>query len=184
MAAWVAALLAVTAPGWWTPASAHGDFETGSPGPGDEIVAGNTAVWLEFVAIDPDAPAFVALIDEEGDPVAVGETSAASDTVVCARSAPLESGVYDLEYLVTSDDGHLIRGTYAFEVLDDATPDTRTDPCSATDVADPGEALTMAEMSSGDGLPAWAIPVLGVLLLAAGAAVVVRIRRDRSAADG
>ena len=165
------------------PAAAHGDLVDGSPGPGDTVAMRTSVLRLELSDLDPDSPVAVALVDEDGDPLAVGEPSVVDRTTVCARSASLTAGVVTLEYAGRAPDGHRVGGRYAFEV---GAPAANPEPgvCAGVDLARPGEARTLAEMTGTDGgVPTWAIAGLGGLAGVAAAGVAVRVRRDRREAD-
>ena len=165
------------------PAAAHGDLVDGSPGPGDTVAPRTSVLRLDLSDLDPDAPQALALTDEDGAPLAVGEPTVVGAGTLCARSEPLRPGVVTLEYAGMATDGHRVGGRYAFEV---AAPGARPAPgaCADVDLARPGEARTLAEMTGTDsGVPTWAIVGLGALAVLAAAGVVLRVRRDRREPD-
>jgi len=168
------------------PASAHGDLAAGSPGPGDAVPAGTDLLRLDFDGLADDGRAFVALLDDEGRPVAVGDATVLDDRTACATTAPLEPGVYDVEYLLDADDGHTFDGRYSFEALADSTSQPTDDPapgpCAEADLAPATEARTLADFGS-SGLPTWVPVGLGVLAVGAVGLVVARVRRDRGGAE-
>ncbi|GAA0986111.1 hypothetical protein ENKNEFLB_00769 [Nocardioides aquaticus] len=174
----VAALLLVLASGG--AASAHGDLTGGSPGPGDETAPGVTTLRLDLLEVDGDAPLSVAVTDEAGDPVAVGEAQVVDSDYVCAAVEPLTDGVWTIDYAGTGVDGHRFGSRFAFEVLpggEQADPG----PCADAELAAPGEAQTLAEMTETDaGVPVWVVWTLVGLGLVSAAAVVLRVRRDRA----
>ena len=163
------------------PASAHGDLETASPGPGDDVSAGSTVVTLQMPEVDQDAEPLVALTDAAGDPVAVGSAVAVSGDRVCARTDPLTEGVNTLEYAVLSTDGDRATGRYQFEVSAEGEQVSAPE-CAEATLSAPGEAETLTDQQ-GSGTPAWVatalVPALVALALVAGVLVVVRVRRDR-----
>lgn len=162
-----------------SPASAHGDLVEGSPGPGDDVAAQTALLRLDVSALDPDAPVAVALSDEDGEPVAVGTAAVVDGNTLCARSSPLDPGVLTLEYAAVADDGHRVGGRYAFEVSTDGEP-VAPGVCEGADLAEPGEARTLAELTGTDGgVPPWVVWGLVALALLAAAAVAARVRRDR-----
>ncbi|VXC43397.1 hypothetical protein NOCARDAX2BIS_560003 [Nocardioides sp. AX2bis] len=161
-------------------ASAHGDLTGGSPGPGDETAPGVTTLRLDLAEVDGDAPLSVAVTDEAGDPVAVGAAQVVGSDVVCAAVEPLDEGVWTIDYAGTGVDGHRFGSRFAFEVLpggEEADPG----PCADAELAGPGEAQTLAEMTETDAaVPAWVVWTLVGLGLVSATAVVLRVRRDRA----
>lgn len=162
-----------------TAASAHGDLLEGSPGPGDQVQPGGTVLRLEFADVDGDRPAHVALLDAAGDPLAVGDAISTAKGTVCARSEPLTPGVRTIEYSATSTDGHQLTSRYQFEVSRNGTR-TRPQACAGLELAAPGEARTLAEMTTA-GTPVWVFYLLGTLVVVSGAGVILRVRHDRRA---
>lgn len=165
------------------PASAHGDLETASPGPGDDVAPGSTLVTLQLPELDQGSEPLVAITDAAGDPVAVGTAVAVSGDRVCAETAPLADGVHTMDYAVLSTDGDRATGRYQFEVSAGGEEVSAAE-CDGASLTAPGQAETLAEMSGG-GTPAWVatalVPTLILLALVAGVLVVVRVRRDRQA---
>ena len=98
-------------------AYAHTGLERGSPGPGDTVRPGGELIALTFERIDPKAPHEIALLDADEQAQPVGAALAVDNTTVCARVDPLDVGIHAIAYSVTSADGHLVRGTYEFEVV-------------------------------------------------------------------
>ena len=164
------------------PASAHGDLETASPGPGDDVAPGSTVVTLQLPEVDEDAEPLVAITDDDDEPVAVGTAVAVSGDRVCARTDPLTEGVHTLEYAVLSTDGDRATGRYQFEVSSGGDP-ASAPQCDGAGLAAPGQAETLTDMQ-GAGTPAWVstalVPGLVALALVAGVLVVLRVRRDRA----
>ncbi len=165
------------------PAAAHGDLESASPGPGDDVTPGSTVVTLQMPLVDQDATPLVAITDPAGDPVAVGTAVAVSGERVCAETAPLTAGVHTLDYTVPSTDGDRATGRYQFEVSAGGGQVSAPE-CDEARLSAPEEAETLGEMSGG-GAPAWVgtalVPGLVALAVVAGVLVVVRVRRDRRA---
>ncbi len=165
------------------PAAAHGDLESASPGPGDDVAPGSTVVTLQLPEVDQDAEPLVAITDPAGDPVAVGTAVAVSEDRVCAETDPLSVGVHTLDYTVLSTDGDRATGRFQFEVSTGGDQVSAPE-CDEASLAAPGAAETLEEMSGGQ-TPAWVgtalVPGLVALAVVAGALVVVRVRRDRRA---
>lgn len=159
------------------PASAHGDLVKGSPGPGDAVAPGGTIAALQLSSVSVDAPAYVAVLDADDNPIAVGEPTLLADGLVCVRTEALEVGIHTVEYAARSEDGHSAGGRYAFEVTengDQAQPGL----CAEAELAPADQAQTLAEMTAGGEFPGWVIPGLVVLAALSAAGVVWRIRKD------
>lgn len=158
-------------------AAAHSDLVDGSPGPGDAVAPGSEVVRLDFDALRADGHALVAVLQDDGDPVPVGEATVVRDRVVCARTAPLSAGVHTVEYLVTLADGHTLTSSYQFEASSGAA---RAAPgvCTRAAMDDPGEAQTLEQMRAWQ-LPAWVLVAAGGMAVLSAVAAAVRIVRDR-----
>ena len=163
------------------PATAHGDLVGGSPGPGDDVRPGGTVIQLEFADLDPEQRAYIAVAGPDDAPIPVGRASITGESMVCARSEPLEQGVHTLDYSATSTDGHRLSGRFTFEVSSDGSAPA-TGGCDEAELAAPGQAQTLVEMTIG-GVPGWLIPVLILLAVLAAGGVLLRIRHDRRQAD-
>ena len=158
------------------PALAHSDLVGGSPAPGDELAPGAALLRVDFEDLDADAPGYLALADEAGRPLEVGEATVTGGSV-CARSEPLQPGVYALDYIVSDADGHRLEGRYEFAVAEGGEA-SEPGACGAEELAAPEEARTIEE-ATGGGLPGWAPWAVGGVALVAAGAVVARVRRDR-----
>ncbi len=181
LAALVIALLLGGLTGFLAPAFAHGELVDGSPGPGDALAPGGELVALEFNELAENGRALIAITDSTDEPVAVGAAQTTADAgAICAATAPLEVGVYRLEYSATSNDGDLIRGSYTYEVVadGDAPANQITEACSDLELQAPGDAETLDEMGTGK-FPTFLPYLLGVLLVIALGLVVRRVRADR-----
>ncbi len=172
--AWVATLLVVSAP----PAAAHSSVVGGSPGPGAALAPGAALLRVDFGGLDEEAPGYLALYDDQGRPMRVGDASVAGDSV-CARSEELGPGVHAIAYVVTDADGHRLEGRYEFEV---AAGGEASDPagCDVDALGAPEDARTIEEATTG-GLPDWAPWAIGLVALAAGGAAAWRVVHDRGA---
>lgn len=152
------------------------------PGPGGSVAPGTAVLGLTFGEINRRGGHFVALLDDEERPLPVGAARAVSGSTVCAASAPLREGVHTLEYSVTDDDGHPITGRYTFEVLaggDAAAPAA----CAGADLAEPGAAQTLEEMTA-DPVDRRLVVGVAAAVLLSGLLVLLRLRRDRGRRTG
>ena len=176
---------------------AHGDLVYGAPGPGDYVASGGTLLRLEMSAVKKGEPVHVALLDDRDEPLPVGTAIATRGVAsgarsgveyadVCVRVEPMKPGVHAVEYTAVAVDGHRLRGRYLFEVAKTrAEPTDRVDPgvCAGADLAEPGPARTLAEMTSGSAVPPWSFYALGAAIVLAGVGVIVRALRDRRPAQ-
>lgn len=169
---------------WVAPAAlAHSGLADGSPGPGDAVAPGGETVGLEFTGVDPDGEHTIALLDAEDRALGTGPAEPAGDTVVCARVAPMETGIHAVEYSVTSDDGHTVQGRYEFEVTADgeAPADLGCDPAqlAAPDDQEAGDQESLG-LDTG-GVAGWIWWALGAALVVSALLAVAAIVRSRSA---
>lgn len=160
------------------PASAHGDLVEGSPGPGDEVAAGSTLLRMEFDGIAEDGRAFAAVLTEDGTPVRVGDAEVLDASVMCARTEPLDPGVYTVEYLLDAADGHDFTGRYRFEVLARGGSRVESGGCADARLGQATEARTLREFGDA-GLPGWLPWGLGGLGVLAVGLLLVRVLRER-----
>ena len=166
--------------GLTAPAYAHGDFETGSPGPGDAVAEGVDVLSLQFVSVDPGSEAAVTLTRTGQEPLPVGAALALADAAaVCARTEPLTAGIYTLEYSLSSPDGAVTDGGYVFEVVPAADAEDAYAPaaCAAAALRPPtAPAVSTADSDSPAPLIA-AVSAVGVVVLGA---VIVALRRRQA----
>lgn len=164
---------------WAAPAAlAHSGLADGSPGPGDAVAPGGETIGLEFTGVDPEGEHTIALLDAEDEALGTGAAEPHGDTVVCARVAPMETGIHAVEYSVTSDDGHTVQGRYEFEVTADgeAPADLGCDPAQLA-APDDQEALGLDT----GGVAGWVWWALGAALVVSALLAVAAIVRSRSA---
>lgn len=168
----MAALVLVSAPA----ASAHSGLRDGSPGPGDEVAPGARTVALVFEAVDPDGAHTIALLDADDEPLPIGAARVVGGSLVCASVEPMTAGVHAVEYSVTSEDGHLVRGRYLFEVAEGGAEPPELG-CASAQLPAPeaGEALGYAPSD----IPAWVLWTLGGLVVVSGAGAGVAVARSR-----
>ena len=158
-------------------AYAHTGLERGSPGPGDTVRPGGELIALTFERIDPEASHEIALLDADEQAQPVGAAHAVDDTTVCARVDPLDVGIHAIAYSVTSPDGHLVRGTYEFEVATGGVH-SRPGPCGSAQLAAPTAPRTIDSLDT-RGPPLTVVWIsLAVCVVVVGAAVITLRRRS------
>ena len=162
------------------PAYAHGDFETGSPGPGDAVAAGADVLSLRFVSIDPGSEATVTLTRTGQDPLPVGAALPLTDEAqVCARTEPLTPGIYTVTYELSGPDGAVTDGGYVFEVVaaEDAEDALAPGACASAALRPPtAPAASTADSDSAAPMIA-AASAVGVVVVGA---AIVAVRRRRT----
>lgn len=121
-------------------AHAHAALESSTPAANGVLESAPSSIVLDFDDGIEASVASIELVDGNGDPVDVGApVQGDDDTVVTADvldSGSLADGVYAVVWKVTSDDGHVVEGAFAFQV--------------GTDAAGDGEALLAGLEQSGD----------------------------------
>lgn len=124
-----------------TVALADADLESAMPGPGDQITDVPDELVATFTeALEPDRSSIEVRLGD--DVVARGGNVESEPTIMRAALPELEPGEYTVRWTTYStDDNHLFRGTYTFEVLPPPTPTPTPIPtpsqATATPVATP-----------------------------------------------
>jgi copper resistance protein C len=161
--AWVALLLAamaLLATQNAQVASAHATRVASEPADNAVLTAGPDQVSATFNERLQTTFAAMTVVGPDGNVWSTGE-STVQGAVVSARLRPLGPvGTYTVNYRVTSADGHVVSGAWAFRLI---VPGTGT----------PGPA---ASSNAGDGIPVWPFVVVAVALVAAGGLWAVRRR--------
>lgn len=106
--------LATHAPAGW----AHQQFRSSSPAPGDTLQDAPRELRLTFAQAIPLGLAQLHLRGPSGEvPLGAFDETAAADGILLATiRGPLPAGSYTVEWLVTGDDGHAVRGSFAFHL--------------------------------------------------------------------
>ena len=168
------------------PASAHNVVVSTSPKGGTTVTAAPTQVVLNFE--EAPLPGGTAIVVTGPD----GESATAGATVITDASAavPLVAltvpGKYTVSYRSASDDGHTIRGTFAFTVPESVLPSpspTATPtptPTESSPSATASPSVSPASSSDASSGSAWPL-VLGGLAVVAVVVAVVAVLRRRSA---
>ncbi len=158
-------------------AYAHTGLERGSPGPGDTVRPGGELLALTFERIDPQAPHEIALMGPDEQALPVGAALAVNSSTVCARVDPLDLGIHTIAYSVTSADGHLVRGTYQFEVVTGGDR-SRPGPCASTSLAAPTTGRGIEGLDT-NGVPRIVVWLSLATCVAVVSAALVTLRRRR-----
>jgi copper resistance protein C len=168
----VAAILAFPAT-----ASAHSEVVTTTPEAGSTLDAPPTEVVLEFdEGVQEQGGTIVVSVGDQV--VSQAGTFTASGTTASVQLKPVDlSGTYQVAYRIVSEDGHVGRESFSFEVQgtsSTATPQTQTPdttPVSSSDDSSDSNATVIWVLGLG---------AIGLVLVAALIAVAMRGRRGRS----
>lgn len=165
-------------------AFAHDVLTASDPANGSSLAAGPSKVTLTFDLPVKEYFSTVTVLGPDGNHYEGGASTVDGNTV----SAPVQplgpAGAYTVGYRIVSDDGHPVSGSVRF-TLTQAGPGhgvpaaesagSSTGSAGAAAPA-PGQDSGTGGDSSG-GIPAWPWVVGGVLLVAAGAAIALRLGR-------
>jgi copper resistance protein C len=143
-------------------ASAHATLISSDPAPGTALAAPPASVSATFSEELQTAFAAMTVVGPDGNLWSVGEVRV-NGPVASVDVRPLgPAGTYTANYRVTSADGHVITGSWSFEltVAETGTPGPAVAPA-------PAPATTPASAPD-DGLPVWPFVVAAVLVVGAG----------------
>lgn len=104
-------------------AGAHASLVGSSPATGAVLDTSPTEIVLEFDERVRSIDDSIRLFDRSGEPVAVARATEAGQIVTASLPGVLVDGAYLVSWQVVSDDGHPIRGSFAFSVGVDETID-------------------------------------------------------------
>jgi copper resistance protein C len=162
-----AALIAVVSAGLAaSPAAAHASLVSTSPPDGAAMTTAPKEVELVF-SEDVGAPSVIAVTGPGGVQVVDGPTQGRKASAIQPLKALTAVGLYKIAYRVVSADGHPVSGQLTFTY---APPGSHV---AASGQAEPNPATGAA---GGHGAH---LVALGVLVLAAVAASVIALRKDR-----
>ena len=168
------------------PAFAHTRLESSDPVDKSSVDTAPTSVSLTFNEAISAEFATLSVVGPDGTNYQSGPVSASNGQVSTAVSPLGPAGVYEIGYRVVSDDGHPVSGKVSF-TLTTAGPGAAAAPAAPTAAAAPAPAPVAApattavdpeaDSRSGGGAPIWPWLVGAVILVAAGAAVALRLSR-------
>ncbi|MFY9713510.1 MAG: copper resistance CopC family protein [Microbacterium sp.] len=150
-----------------TPASAHDQLVSSTPGAGEQLASAPTNVSLTFsgelIVLDASMTgALVMVVDESGDDWVAGEVEVDGNVVTAQLEAGMPVAGYQVRWQVVSEDGHPISGVIPFTIGDAEPMVTASTGSSGSDRASDAEDQIAGESSS----------VLRMLLIGAGGAAV------------
>jgi copper resistance protein C len=156
--AFLAGLLAVCALATAPAASAHAARIAVDPADGAQLARGPASVSATFNEPLQTAFASMVVVGPDGNTWSSGDPRV-QGAVISVDVRPLgPAGRYTVNYRVTSADGHVVNGAWAFQLT---APGTGT----------PGPAASGA--ASADGFPIWPFVAIGVAAVAIGAGVAL-----------
>jgi copper resistance protein C len=168
------------------PAFAHTRLESSDPVDKSSVDTAPASVSLTFNEAISAEFATLSVVGPDGTNYQSGPVSASNGQVSTAVSPLGPAGVYEIGYRVVSDDGHPVSGKVSF-TLTAAGPGAAPAPAAAAPTAAaapapaPAPATTavdpQADSRSSGGAPIWPWLVGAVILVAAGAAVALRLSR-------
>jgi methionine-rich copper-binding protein CopC len=163
-------------------AFAHDVLTASDPANGSSVATGPSKVTLTFDLPVKEYFSTITVLGPDGNHYEAGPSAVDGSTV----SAPVQplgpAGGYTVGYRIVSDDGHPVSGSVRF-TLSKAGPghgvpaaEAAGSSAEAAAPGQPGDSGGGSDSGSGSGgIPAWPWVVGGVLLLAAGAAIALRI---------
>jgi methionine-rich copper-binding protein CopC len=156
----LALVLAVLALAGAGVASAHATLISSDPAPGTTLASAPASVTATFSEDLQTAFAAMTVVGPDGNLWSVGEVRV-NGPVAAVDVRPLgPAGTYTANYRVTSADGHVITGSWSFDLT---VAETGTPGPSAADAPAPAPAP-----ATDDGLPVWPFVLAAVLLVGAG----------------
>lgn len=152
----LALVLAVLALAGASPAGAHASLISSDPAADTTLAEAPTKVSATFNEDLQTAFAAMTVVGPDGNLWSTGEVRVDGPTAEVDLRPLGPAGTYTANYRVTSADGHVITGSWAFEL-------------TVATVAEPGPAAAPAPSPSADGgLPVWPFVVAAVVLVGAG----------------
>ena len=171
-----------------TPAFAHTRLQSSDPADGSKVAAAPESVSLRFNEDLQAEFVTVSVVGPDGTQYQKGGASAAGGQVTSAVSPLGPAGIYEIGYRIVSDDGHPVTGRVSFTLTSPGsggalpTPSAALPSAAATaPVPAPAPAAVdpQANTQQSEGAPVWPWLVGAVVLVGAGAAVALRLGRQR-----
>ncbi|GAB19470.1 putative copper resistance protein [Gordonia effusa NBRC 100432] len=145
-------------------ASAHSRLVASDPADGAKVATSPAAVTLTFNEAIQESFAVLTVVGPDGNFWQQGDPSVVGPTIKVNLRPLGPAGTYQINYRVTSADGHPVEGKRSFTLT---TAGTGT----------PGPSAQQAADSDSGGLPVWPFIAVGVVVLLGGAGVVVWMSR-------
>ncbi|SCG39296.1 copper resistance CopC family protein [Micromonospora halophytica] len=171
-----------------TPAVAHNSLTGSNPADGARVAKAPARIELRFLSKPDPATTKITVVGPGGVPAA-GDAPSFTGSRVNVPFAAGPAGEYTIGYQLASSDGHLVKGTVTFTLTTGAstapsaggTPTASVPPTAPVTSAAPTAAVPTAASDSGDGgAPVWPWLLGAGVLVAAGAALLLRRRAPRA----
>jgi hypothetical protein len=164
------------------PAFAHTRLESSDPVDKSSVDTAPASVSLTFNEAISAEFATLSVVGPDGTNYQSGPVSASNGQVSTAVSPLGPAGVYEIGYRVVSDDGHPVSGKVSFTLTAAGPGAAAAAPTAAAAPAPAAAPATtavdpQADSRSSEGAPIWPWLVGAVILVAAGAAVALRLSR-------
>lgn len=160
-----------------SPGSAHSELLKSTPADGDRLTKAPTEIELVFGEGVEEQGGAIVVTGPDGTRVDKAPTFATDDNVATVTLSPATApGEYTVSYRVVSADGHVVRGTFAYELVGTSASSASPGASAAEATPSPVAATGSDDDSSG---VVWVLGLgaIGLVLLAAVIAVAVRGRR-------
>lgn len=150
-------------------AAAHDELVGSDPRDGATVATPPARVSLTFDRPVAAEFATITVIGPDGADYRDGAAKVAGPAVSVALRAAGPAGGYTVGYRIVSSDGHPLQGSVGFTVTAGAPPSTASTP---------GPAAQSSTGAGSSGAPVWPWVLGGAVLVAGGAAVALRLRRQ------
>ncbi|NMO05030.1 copper resistance protein CopC [Gordonia sp. TBRC 11910] len=147
-------------------AAAHSRLESSDPADGARVSASPASVTLTFNEAIQESFAVLTVVGPDGNFWQNGDPTVFGPTLKVGLRPLGPAGEYQINYRVTSADGHPVEGKRSFTL-------------TVAGTGTPGPSAAQPASGSG-GLPVWPFIVVGIVILLGGAGVVVWMSRRRA----
>jgi methionine-rich copper-binding protein CopC len=128
--------------------SAHTGLKSSSPADGETVTESVQEIHLEFeTAIEKGST--LSLLDKSGAEVSLKDVELAENKMKAAIKEPAENGLYNVNWRIVGEDGHLIEGNYSFNVQQENESNQVADTEESAEESNPAPAVDDAEEESG-----------------------------------
>ncbi|MFW0791518.1 copper resistance CopC family protein [Gordonia sp. CPCC 205333] len=145
-------------------ATAHSRLVSSDPADGANVATSPPAVTLTFNEAIQESFAVLTVVGPDGNFWQQGDPSVVGPAIKVNLRPLGPAGTYQINYRVTSADGHPVEGKRSFTL-------------TAAGTGTPGPSAQQAADDESDGLPIWPFIVVGVVVLLGGGGVVVWMSR-------
>lgn len=148
-------------------AGAHSRLVSSNPADGAQVSTSPQSVTLTFNEAIQESFAVLTVVGPDGNFWQAGQPSVVGPNISVGLRPLGPAGNYQVNYRVTSADGHPIEGKRSFTL-------------TVAGTGTPGPSAAQVAESDGGGLPVWPFVAVGVVILLGGVGVVVWMTRRQS----